>query len=140
MSKGIAKILKGVLNYNQTCKDELTPMFRQILDNPEAKSIFVSCIDSRIMASRILYAEPGSYYLARTPGNFIQKHENNETAQIPAATASAIELACVLHKCNTIGVIGHSDCKVNINFFSQNYIFLINIIDKFLRHLIFFMK
>jgi carbonic anhydrase len=64
-TKGIGKILAGVLKYNQKVKGELVPIFREILDKPAPKSILVSCIDSRIVASRLLQAEPGAYFHVR---------------------------------------------------------------------------
>jgi carbonic anhydrase len=110
-SNGMAKILKGVLKYNKSVKGELLPIFREILDKPSPKSILVTCLDSRIVATRILQAEPGAYFLIRSPGNFIPKYECDDTS-VPGGTAAAFELACVINKCNTIGVIGHSDSKI----------------------------
>jgi carbonic anhydrase len=107
---GLEKILKGVLHYNKSIKHELVPFFREILDKPAPKSILITCVDSRIVASRILQSEPGAYFLLRNPGNFIPKYECLETS-VPSGTAAALELACVHNNANTIGVIGHSDCK-----------------------------
>ena len=112
---GFDKILKGVLKYNKSVKGELVPFFREILDKPAPKSILISCVDSRIVASRILQAEPGAYFLVRTPGNFIPifvSLDISAASGIPAA----FELACVINKANTICVIGNSDSKVT-NFF-----------------------
>ena len=44
-------------------------------------------------------------------GNFIPKYECDDTS-VPGGTAAALELACVINKCNTVGVIGHADSKV----------------------------
>ena len=68
VTNGMGKILQGVLKYNRSVKGELVPFFREILDKPSPKSILVSGIDSRIVASRILQAEPGAYFLIRSPG------------------------------------------------------------------------
>ncbi len=110
-SKGIGKILSGVLAYNRSVKGELLPIFREILDNPAPKSILISCIDSRLITSRVFQAQPGGYFLLRSPGNFIPKH-GCSTTSVPDSTAASLELACVVNNANTIGVIGHSDCKV----------------------------
>ena len=110
-SKGMSKILKGVLAYNRSVKGELVPMFREILDKPAPKSILISCVDSRLITSRIFQAQPGGYFLIRAPANFIPKFDCSETS-VPNSTAASLELACVINNANTIGVIGHSDCKV----------------------------
>ncbi len=98
---GLEKILKGVLQYNKSLKSELVPFFREILDKPAPKSILITCVDSRIVASRILQSEPGAYFLLRNPGNFIPKYECLETS-VASGTAAALELACVHNNANTV--------------------------------------
>ena len=105
---GLEKILKGVLQYNNTIKSELVPLFREILDKPAPKSILITCVDSRIVASRVLQSQPGDYFLCRNPGNFIPKYECEETI-VPGAIASALELACVVNNANTVIKIFRSD-------------------------------
>lgn len=69
VTRGIGKILDGVLRYQKNIKGELVPFFREILDKPAPKSILVTCVDSRIVASKLLQAQPGAYFLVRNPGN-----------------------------------------------------------------------
>ena len=109
--QGIGRILSGILKYQQTIIGELKPFFREVLDKPTPKSIIVTCVDSRVVASRLLQAEPGAYFLLRNPGNFIPKYECLETS-VANGTPAAFELACVNNKANTIVVVGHSDSKV----------------------------
>ena len=114
------KILSGILKYQNTIIGELKPFFREVLDKPAPKSIIVSCVDSRIVASRLLQAEPGAYFLIRNPGNFIPKYECLDTS-IANGTPAAFELACVHNKVNTIVVLGHSDSKpLNMLFEMRN--------------------
>lgn len=136
---GMGKILSGILKYQKTVIGELKPFFRDILDKPTPKSIMVTCVDSRIgilfflvlfyafltqldrvVASRLLQAEPGAYFLIRNPGNFIPKYESLETS-VANGTPAAFELACVNNKANTIVVLGHSDSKpLNMLFEMRN--------------------
>jgi carbonic anhydrase len=109
--KGIGKILNGIIKYQKTVIGELKPYFREILDKPSPKSVIVTGVDSRIVASRLLQAEPGAYFLLRNPGNFIPKYECLDTS-VANGTAAAFELACVINKVNSIVVLGHSDGKV----------------------------
>jgi len=113
---GIKKVLDGILKYQTELKGELLPMFREILDKPSPKSIILTCVDSRIVASRLFKAEPGAYFMMRNPGNFIPKYENPDDEHdpcIPGNAAASFELACVHNNANTIAVVGHSNCKVN---------------------------
>lgn len=66
--QGIKKLLDGILTYQTSLKGELLPMFREILDKPAPKSIILTCVDSRIVASRLFRAEPGNYFMIRNPG------------------------------------------------------------------------
>ena len=68
-------------------------------------------------------------------GNFIPKYECDDTS-VPGGTAAALELACVINKCNTVGVIGHADSKViflklfntNFNNLKQNLLKTLNLL------------
>ena len=64
-------MLEGVLKYQKSLKGELVPIFREILDKPAPKSIILTCVDSRIVASRLLQADPGAYFMIRTPGKIL---------------------------------------------------------------------
>lgn len=108
--KGMGKILNGVMRYQRSIAGELVPFFREILDKPSPKTIMVTCIDSRIVVSRLVQAEPGAYFLVRSLGNFIPKYESLETS-VPSGTPATLELACVITKANTVVVVGHSDSK-----------------------------
>ena len=69
--RGMSKVLEGVLKYQKSLKGELVPIFREILDKPAPKSIILTGVDSRILASRLLQAEPGAYFMIRTPGKLL---------------------------------------------------------------------
>lgn len=117
---GISKILQGVLKYQKSLQNELLPIFREILNNPAPKSILITCVDSRIVASRLLQTQPGANFLLRSPGNFIPKFTDLESSE-PSSTPAALELACVNNKANSVVVLGHSDCKTMNLLFSMRH-------------------
>jgi carbonic anhydrase len=123
IQQGMNRILSGILKYQKTVIGETRPFFREILDKPSPKSVIVTCVDSRIVASRLLQAEPGAYFLLRNPGNFIPKYECLDTS-IANGTPAALELACVHNKVNTIVVLGHSDSKVTteLAYFQTSFV------------------
>ena len=75
----------------------------------------ITCIDSRIVASRVVQTDPGESFLARNPGNLIPNYSilNPRT---PRPEEAALELALVHNSVNTIVLCGHSDCKVKTHF------------------------
>lgn len=49
------------------------------------------------------------------------EQKNNKDSMIPSNTLAAVELACVVNQCNTIAVVGHSDCKtINMLYSMRN--------------------
>lgn len=113
VKQGIKKLLDGILKCQTSLQGELRPMFREILDKPKPKSIMLTTVDSRIVASGLFRAEPGAYFMMRNPGNFIPKYDNEDLNDpfIPGNAAASFELACVHNDVDTIAVVGHSDCK-----------------------------
>lgn len=110
-NKGMVKIVQGILRYQKNIQTELLPIFREILDKPAPKMAIVTGIDSRIVVSRLLQAQPGSFFFIRSLGGFIPKHECLETS-VASGTPAALELACVNNNANTIVALGHSESRV----------------------------
>ena len=73
-------------------------------------SLVISCIDSRILSSRILQSEPGDALLSRNPGNLVPDYSRVDP-RTPRDAEAALELAVVHNHINTIVICGHSDCK-----------------------------
>lgn len=88
-------------------------MFREILDHPAPKSLIITSVDSRVVASRVFRAEPGAYFMLRNPGNFLQKYQESQdqNVSLPSDVPASLELACYINNCDTVAVVGHSDCK-----------------------------
>lgn len=73
-----------------------------------------------MVASRIFRAEPGAYFMVRNAGNFLQKfQECDNKSCLPSNTPAALELACLINQCNTVAVVGHSDCKTCNQLYSM---------------------
>lgn len=101
-------------------KKEWTQVFDKVKQAPRPDSLVISCIDSRILSSRILQADPGTVLLSRNPGNIIPDY-SKLPAKTPRDAEAAIELACLHNFINTLVVCGHSDCKaMNLVYENRN--------------------
>lgn len=70
----------------------------------------VTCVDSRILASRITQANPGEILISRNPGNLVPNY-NDLPPNTSRPEEAAFELACMHDNIDTIVVAGHADCK-----------------------------
>lgn len=107
---GMQNILNGHLRYRSKLRMELLKEFKLVGDHPDPQSILITCIDSRILSSRIIQASPGDVFISRNPGNLVPDYKNL-SKETPRSEEAALELACVNYNVNTIAVCGHSDCK-----------------------------
>lgn len=107
---GMQNILNGFIRYRLNLRQDLLKTFEKVGSQANPEALVVTCIDSRILSSRILQTDPGDALLSRNPGNIIPDYSVLD-ANTPRDTAAAIELACNFNNINSLIVCGHSDCK-----------------------------
>jgi len=75
-------------------------------------AVMFSCMDSRVIMTRMLQTDVGDVFLVRNAGNLVP---NNDSLGFDAITTEpgALELGCVINNIRHVLVCGHSDCKVN---------------------------
>ena len=77
----------------------------------QPKAVMVSCIDSRIIMTRLLQSSVGDMLLVRNAGNVVP-HSDSLRENGVSTEAAALELGCVVNNIRHVVVCGHSDCKV----------------------------
>jgi len=107
---GMQNILNGFLRYRSRLRGQLLKQFEMVSDNPHPQSIIVTCVDSRIVASRITQSNPGETFVSRNPGSLIPNY-NVLNPKTPRPEEAALELACLYNNIDTVVVCGHADCK-----------------------------
>ena len=80
----------------------------------QPQAVMFSCMDSRVIMTRMLQADVGDMFLVRNAGNLVP---NNDSLGFDAITTEpgALELGCVINDIHHVLVCGHSDCKVGIH-------------------------
>ncbi|RNA13068.1 beta carbonic anhydrase 1 [Brachionus plicatilis] len=103
-------VLNGFLRYRANLRGELLEKFKVASVDLNPQAVMVTCVDSRILASRITQANPGEILITRNPGNLVPNY-NVLPAKTSRPEEAALELACLHDHVDTIVVAGHADCK-----------------------------
>lgn len=111
------KLLKGIMKYRCTVKEQMVKQFLDVRDNPTPKAVFFTCIDSRMIPSRFTQTNVGDMFIVRNAGNVIP-HSQHFMDELTTNEPAALELGCVVNDIRHIIVCGHSDCKA-INLLYQ---------------------
>nr|ADD91464.1 hypothetical protein [Adineta vaga] len=109
--KGMNRILDGIMQYRQTLRPTLLEEFKKVALGPSVRSLLLTCVDSRVVASRLTQAVPGQLFIVRNPGNLVPSYDYFEKNGIVSGECAALELACSRNNVPVIAVFGHSDCK-----------------------------
>ncbi|KAH9514813.1 Beta carbonic anhydrase 1 [Bulinus truncatus] len=107
------KILKGVIRYNKNIAKksklvaDIDKVTRQMV---QPKSVFVSCMDCRVLPSKFLNSRIGEIYFLRNAGNMVPHFDDYKSGKI-SSEGGGLELGCIRNKIRNVVVCGHSDCK-----------------------------
>ncbi|KRY43469.1 Beta carbonic anhydrase 1 [Trichinella spiralis] len=109
------KLLNGVVKYRETARSQVLKRLRQAKEDFHPVTILFSCVDARLITSRVMQLDIGDAYMVKNPGNMIPcTYTCGTKLQQNAAGLSAlasIELACLMKNVKDIVVCGHSDCS-----------------------------
>lgn len=111
------KILRGIMRYRGTTREQMVKEFQQVKDNPQPKAVFFTCMDSRMIPTRFTETHVGDMFVVRNPGNLIP-HCHHFQDEYFSCEPAALELGCVVNNIRHIIVCGHTDCKA-INLLYQ---------------------
>ncbi|CAF0867361.1 unnamed protein product [Adineta ricciae] len=109
--KGMNRILDGIMQYRQALRPTLLEEFKKVAMGPSPEGLLLTCVDSRVVASRLTQAVPGQLFFVRNPGNLVPPYDYFEKNNIVGGECAALELACSRNNVPVITVFGHSDCK-----------------------------
>ncbi|XP_049286608.1 beta carbonic anhydrase 1 [Anopheles funestus] len=104
------RILRGVMRYRHTTREQMVQEFRKVRDNPQPKAVFFTCMDSRMIPTRFTETHVGDMFVVRNAGNLVPHAEHFQDEYFSCEPA-ALELGCVVNNIKHIIVCGHSDCK-----------------------------
>ncbi|CAF4158178.1 unnamed protein product [Rotaria sp. Silwood2] len=109
--KGITRILEGIMKYRHELRPLLLEEFKKVALGPSPEGLLLTCVDTRVVASRLTQAVPGQLFFVRNPGNLVPPYEYYNNNSVVGGECAALELACSRNNVPVIAVFGHSDCK-----------------------------
>ncbi|CAF3359877.1 unnamed protein product [Rotaria socialis] len=109
--KGMTRILDGIMKYRHALRPLLLEEFQKVALGPSPEGLLLTCVDSRVVASRLTQAVPGQLFFVRNPGNLVPPYEYYQNNALVGGECAALELACSRNNVPVIAVFGHSDCK-----------------------------
>ena len=101
------EILDGAVKFREEDFLEHKELFESLGEKQTPHTLFVGCIDSRVVPSLITNTVPGDLVVVRNIANVVPPYRISEEF---LATTSAIEYALYSLKIKNIIVCGHSNC------------------------------
>jgi len=111
---GLQKVLNGILRYRATVRHDLVKQFEAVRNNPNPTAVMFTCMDSRILPTRVTQSNVGDMFVVRNSGNMIPHARNYGASGYEVSVTTepaALELAVKRGGIHYVIVCGHSDCK-----------------------------
>lgn len=102
------ELKKGVIKFKEKDFDEHKELFKNLKNQQNPKTLFITCSDSRVVPNLITDTKPGELFIIRNIGNIIPKYQEKSKSYL--ATISSIEYALLHLNIENIVICGHSNC------------------------------
>ncbi|MEJ1097990.1 MULTISPECIES: carbonic anhydrase [unclassified Pseudoxanthomonas] len=99
------RLIEGFERFRDHVFPQRRELFRQLAEQQNPHTLFITCADSRIMPEMIFSTQPGDLFVYRNIGNIVPPY-----AQHVSGVVAAIEYAVKVVKVQHIVICGHSDC------------------------------
>ncbi len=97
----------GALEFQENECEELKELYESLKAKQKPHTLFISCVDSRVVPNLITGNKPGELYVIRNMGNVIPPKTSHKES---LSTIASIEYAIAHVGIQNLIICGHSDC------------------------------
>lgn len=101
------KLITGAIKFMKEDFFEHRELFESLADKQEPHTLFIGCVDSRVVPNLITNTEPGELFVVRNIANIVPKYR---ISQDFVSTTAAIEYALYILNIRNVIVCGHTNC------------------------------
>lgn len=107
------ELFEGAIKFKEEDYLEHKNLYENLKKKQDPHTLFISCVDSRVVPNLITNTLPGDLFVVRNVGNVVPPYKEiskNSLRSGYLATTSAIEYALSILNIKNIIVCGHSNC------------------------------
>ena len=124
MAESIKDLIKGNKEWVESTKEKIPDFFDKLAQGQSPKFLWIGCADSRVPATQITNAMPGSIFVQRNIANMVVHTDSN--------LLSVVNYAVKVLKVKHIIVCGHYGCGGVLAAMSNNHF---GFLDNWLLHI-----
>ncbi|MGX3045552.1 carbonic anhydrase [Helicobacter sp. T3_23-1056] len=105
------ELFEGAIKFQEEDFIEHKELYESLKKHQEPHTLFISCVDSRVVPNLITNSDPGDLFVIRNIGNIIPPYkESANLREGYLATTAAIEYALTILEIKNVIICGHSNC------------------------------
>jgi carbonic anhydrase len=101
------KLFQGIAHFRREDFEAHKELFQELGRQQHPHTLFVTCVDSRVVPHMITQTKPGEFFTVRNIANIVPPYRETEEY---VSTTAAIEYAVQVLDVENIVVCGHSNC------------------------------
>ncbi len=106
------ELFEGAIKFKEEDYLNHKELYENLKKKQDPHTLFVSCVDSRVVPNLITNTLPGDLFVVRNVGNIVPPYKENSSNMRSGylSTTSAIEYALNILNIQNIIICGHSNC------------------------------
>ncbi len=105
------ELFDGVIKFQEEDFNDHKELYESLKQKQDPHTLFISCVDSRVVPNLITNTKPGDLFVIRNVGNIVPPYKESQNLREGyLATTAAIEYAITILEIQNIIICGHSNC------------------------------
>lgn len=105
------ELFEGAIKFQEEDFNDHKELYESLKKHQNPHTLFISCVDSRVVPNLITNTLPGDLFVVRNVGNIVPPYKESQNLREGfLATTAAIEYALLITQVKNIIICGHSNC------------------------------